>query len=530
MDESAANLTDERPIKELGLSVRAYNCLRRAGIATIADLTSRHESELIAIPNFGQTSLQEVLQVLAAQGLGLSNVIRHPLPRPSPAPLEWSRRGADSLSGARARAGEAPTLLSHLVESEVRELATKELALATAELGHPPDPEWWEAAGRIPSRGDIVAVFGTWEQGLTSVGDPDNTVEVGSSQVELPEANTPARSRENLPYRARRVLELREQGHTLDEVGQIFGVTRERIRQIEKQAGGVDQGMAADNAWARLLGETEAQRDQILQLFRDGHNVREIARRLTMRPKVVTAALNRFASRADHAAHGLARERKRTAIPVFSDDDLTAAIRTAADHLGHTPSSGDYLVLARALRLPSLPTVANRFGSWSVAVLAAGLVPRGAGRGSYARRWTELAVRTALEGLVIELGAFPTAEQYELSAESDPHLPSLATIRHRLGRWSMVAAELVAEPTPVELLAALGIDAEVAGADRQDRIWLAYMDHDLSDRDLRVLILSGNFEWDDSFGPPPEMILPAVLATSEDHHIGARADEAEEDD
>ncbi|HJZ61751.1 MAG TPA: DNA-directed RNA polymerase subunit alpha [Miltoncostaeaceae bacterium] len=58
-------------IEELELGVRSYNCLKRVGIETIGDLISKTESELAAIPNFGKKSIEEVKEVLSAQGLGL---------------------------------------------------------------------------------------------------------------------------------------------------------------------------------------------------------------------------------------------------------------------------------------------------------------------------------------------------------------------------------------------------------------------------------------------------------------------------
>ena len=59
------------PIEELELGVRSYNCLKRVGIETIGDLTSKSESELAAIPNFGRKSIEEVRETLAAHGLTL---------------------------------------------------------------------------------------------------------------------------------------------------------------------------------------------------------------------------------------------------------------------------------------------------------------------------------------------------------------------------------------------------------------------------------------------------------------------------
>jgi len=62
---------DDRLIEELEIGVRAYNCLKRAGIQTVGDLVQRSESELNAIPNFGRRSTEEVKESLHALGLGL---------------------------------------------------------------------------------------------------------------------------------------------------------------------------------------------------------------------------------------------------------------------------------------------------------------------------------------------------------------------------------------------------------------------------------------------------------------------------
>jgi DNA-directed RNA polymerase subunit alpha len=62
---------DDRLIEELDIGVRAYNCLKRAGIQTIGDLIQKSEGELKAIPNFGDRSIEEVKESLASLGLGL---------------------------------------------------------------------------------------------------------------------------------------------------------------------------------------------------------------------------------------------------------------------------------------------------------------------------------------------------------------------------------------------------------------------------------------------------------------------------
>jgi len=67
----AAHGMENFPIEELELGVRSYNCLKRVGIETIGDLTSKSENELVAIPNFGRKSIEEVRAALAQHGLTL---------------------------------------------------------------------------------------------------------------------------------------------------------------------------------------------------------------------------------------------------------------------------------------------------------------------------------------------------------------------------------------------------------------------------------------------------------------------------
>jgi DNA-directed RNA polymerase subunit alpha len=62
---------DDRLIEELEIGVRAYNCLKRAGIQTVGELVRKSESELNAIPNFGRKSIEEVQETLRARGLSL---------------------------------------------------------------------------------------------------------------------------------------------------------------------------------------------------------------------------------------------------------------------------------------------------------------------------------------------------------------------------------------------------------------------------------------------------------------------------
>src|ERR687898_412676 len=57
--------------EELELGVRSYNCLKRAGVQTVGDLVRKSRAELNAIPNFGQKSIEEVIETLHSRGLDL---------------------------------------------------------------------------------------------------------------------------------------------------------------------------------------------------------------------------------------------------------------------------------------------------------------------------------------------------------------------------------------------------------------------------------------------------------------------------
>lgn len=61
----------EMSIEELDLSVRSYNCLKRAGINTVEDLACKTEEEMMKVRNLGKKSLEEVLNKLAELGLAL---------------------------------------------------------------------------------------------------------------------------------------------------------------------------------------------------------------------------------------------------------------------------------------------------------------------------------------------------------------------------------------------------------------------------------------------------------------------------
>ena len=63
----------EMAIEDMDLSVRSYNCLKRANINTIEDLTKKSKDDMLKVRNLGLKSLEEVINKLESYGLGLRN-------------------------------------------------------------------------------------------------------------------------------------------------------------------------------------------------------------------------------------------------------------------------------------------------------------------------------------------------------------------------------------------------------------------------------------------------------------------------
>ena len=68
-EDQAVNENLIKPVEELELSVRAYNCLKNANVETIGDLVIKTEAEMLKTKNFGRKSLSEIKELLAEMGL-----------------------------------------------------------------------------------------------------------------------------------------------------------------------------------------------------------------------------------------------------------------------------------------------------------------------------------------------------------------------------------------------------------------------------------------------------------------------------
>jgi transposase len=243
--------------------------------------------------------------------------------------------------------------------------------------------------------------------------------------------------------RVRQMAALREQGWSLDEIAARFEVSRERVRQILRAYGGPDRPAVLEARRRRAERLAEARIDELLALWRAGEEPGVIAGRLGLQGTACRSTIERFATDVDRVARRAALAGTGAA-PTYSDEDIVVALTSAAARLGRAPSPKAYAAVARDAGLPSVPTILNRMGGWSVALAKAGLRT---GVASNRRRpqWTEDACWAALRSAADELGEIPTVLAYERLAAGRSDLPSAATIRNRLGRWSSLAARLAAQ-------------------------------------------------------------------------------------
>ena len=71
-DDKGKEKALEMTIEELDLSVRSFNCLKRAGINTVEDLINKSEDEMMKVRNLGRKSLEEVMAKLDSLGFTLT--------------------------------------------------------------------------------------------------------------------------------------------------------------------------------------------------------------------------------------------------------------------------------------------------------------------------------------------------------------------------------------------------------------------------------------------------------------------------
>lgn len=230
--------------------------------------------------------------------------------------------------------------------------------------------------------------------------------------------------------RARRMYELYANGATLETVGQRYGVTRERVRQIFR-----DADLPTISLAERRRRESEQRGGEIVAKFRELRDRRGVADALCLPKAAVDDVLRQRLPAAEM------RKRPRYD-KKYSNDELIAMLREASEALGGVLTKEDFECYACGKTLgdgrawPTGQTHMHRFGGWRKSLEAAGLRANPSSAIAGQTLFNEGQCVDALRHLARELGKAPTVAEYDNHArETHGALPSVATIRNRCGRW-----------------------------------------------------------------------------------------------
>jgi DNA-binding CsgD family transcriptional regulator len=239
--------------------------------------------------------------------------------------------------------------------------------------------------------------------------------------------------------RARRMVMLRGEGLTLEEIAQQYGLTRERVRQILDRSGAPDRAQVAEARSRSIRNAVQARAKELTARWASGEEIAELAREAGVSRRIVAEVILETATAADRANHAAAKS-ARPGSTVYTDAQLLGGLKQAAGELGRAPTNAEYDQWAsRTGGVARAKTVIWRFDGWLSALHAAGFSEQETSPRSD-RRWTEDACIAAVHMITRETGGWPTVAEYDRLSSSRDDLPSSGTLRSRLGRWSLIAA------------------------------------------------------------------------------------------
>ena len=229
--------------------------------------------------------------------------------------------------------------------------------------------------------------------------------------------------------RNRYVVRMREAGHTLQDIGDSLGLTREMIRLIVK----ANSGPSARTV--RVNREVKKQK-VALAAFKDlgTTDVNTLAAHLDEKPGRVRKLLGKQAKK---LPKGRMNHEK-----IYSDEDLLLILRLSAEKIGGPLTCNAYR------KLGIQPTVAifiGRFGTWKNACDKAGVTPGRAMRSNYTRAHSEEDMLAFVASYLADPRTNGSADGYEEWQRKVDGAPSLTLIRQRIGKWNDIKARLVME-------------------------------------------------------------------------------------
>ncbi len=230
--------------------------------------------------------------------------------------------------------------------------------------------------------------------------------------------------------RADLMCELRAEGYSLQEIGERFGVTRERVRQIIRRADGPTKQEAEAARRARAALAREELHQRVLKLCQDepGLTAAQVARQLGVSPAAVRAVLGDRAGRILVSTYEGAT--------VFTNEAILDHLRQAVVITGEPLTVRMYEDVRGSFGGASAPLVLKRFGSWRSACAAAGVTHGQPLRESYARRWSDDQLVESVARYLDSPGVRGSFADYERWARATRGEPSGQTVRTQLGGWT----------------------------------------------------------------------------------------------
>lgn len=248
-------------------------------------------------------------------------------------------------------------------------------------------------------------------------------------------------ARKNQTDRNALIVDRYRSGETLEAIGNDYGLSRERIRQIVRKHGveTYNRSVLAYRTWVDSNGE------QVNATF---SATRSINATCAAHPEVPAAWVRRLLRpRAHESVHGRSAVAK-----VWTDNEIFAALRSASIN-GVVTTTG-YARWRRSGATvegrtpPTTSLITWRFGSWKQAAQAAGLSIGRTSRPHYERQWTREDALTAVCAFIAdahERGIRPTYAGYDAWVSENPGNPSGAYLRHLTGSsWSEILMEALA--------------------------------------------------------------------------------------
>lgn len=240
---------------------------------------------------------------------------------------------------------------------------------------------------------------------------------------------------------------LRSDGWTLQQIGDLFGITRERVRQILE----LTEGPSADEVRRirehRLLEQIEADRKVLTELVtsQPGISGPEATEQLGWTDERLAAAMTNEVRRL------IVRVRDGSSQRKYSTEKTLEAIRDAWLHVQHSVlalSHALYDELVRDKRVdgPRASRVIQVFGTWNEACAQAG-VPSGLRpRRKYKSLWTDEEILAAVHRYLLDPTSTGSYSGWDFWRRVNaPEAPSGQTLRNRFGSWTQAKSSALAQ-------------------------------------------------------------------------------------